>query len=123
MRAKKYTGSCLCGATRYSFVGKLDDLCFCHCSQCRKNYGLYGAFVGVTRSKFKMRKRENLQSFKSSKSTTRTFCCVCGSGIAWDRKGYERIYVLAGTLDGTIRIKGGKHIFTEDRGRYYKACL
>jgi hypothetical protein len=70
-----------------------------------------------------MRKHENLKSFKSSKSTTQTFCGVCGSGIAWARKGYERIYLLVGTLDGTIQIEGGKHIFTEDRGKYYKVLL
>ena len=123
MRAKKYTGSCLCGDTRFSFVGKLDDVYFCHCSQCRKNFGLYGAFVGVVRKKLIMKKHEKLQSFKSSKRTTRTFCGVCGSPIAWDHKDYERIYVLAGAIDGTIRIDGGKHIFTEDKGNYYRICL
>ncbi len=63
MRARRYTGSCLCGETRFSFVGKLDDLYFCHCSQCRKNYGLYGAFAGVTRSRFALDKADKLRSF------------------------------------------------------------
>jgi hypothetical protein len=101
-------------------VGDLDDGYFCHCSQCRKNYGLYGAFVGVARSTFVMTKSAKLQSFKSSKSTTRTFCGACGAGIAWDRKGYDRIHVLTGTIDGPIKPRPGRHIHTKDRGRYYR---
>jgi hypothetical protein len=119
MRAKRYTGSCLCGATRFSFTGKLDDLYFCHCSQCRKNYGLYGAFAGVSRGALVMEKADKLQSYKSSKTTTRMFCGACGSPIAWDRKGYERIYILMGALDGDVQATGAKHIYVEDKGGYY----
>lgn len=122
MRAKKYTGSCLCGTTRFSFVGKLDDLYFCHCSQCRKNYGLYGAFAGVPRSTFKMTKADALRAYQSSKSTTRTFCGACGSPIAWNRKGYERIHVLMGALNGNIRTSGATHIHADNKGGYYRIC-
>jgi len=122
VRARRYTGSCLCGATRFSFTGKLDDLYFCHCSQCRKNYGLYGAFAGIVRGTLIMDKADRLQSYKSSKSTTRTFCGACGSPIAWDRKGYERVHVLMGALDGDIRTTGAKHIHLKDKGGYYRIC-
>lgn len=122
MREKRYSGSCLCGATRFSFVGKLDDLYFCHCSQCRKNFGLYGAFAGVNRDAFAVDSAKKLRSYKSSKSTTRTFCGACGSPISWDRKGFENIYVLMGALDGKIRTSGAKHIHVRDKGGYYKIC-
>jgi hypothetical protein len=119
MRAKRHTGSCLCGATRFSFVGKLDDLYFCHCSQCRKNYGLHGAFAGVARDALVMDKADKLRSYKSSKNTTRSFCGVCGSPIAWDSTDHENIYVLMGALDGNIRTTGAKHIHVKDKGGYY----
>lgn len=122
MRAKRYSGSCLCGATRFSFIGKLDDLYFCHCSQCRKNYGLYGAFAGVMRGALVMDKTDTLRSYKSSKNTARSFCGACGSPIAWDRTDHERIYVLMGALDGDIRAAGAKHIYVEDKGGYYTIC-
>jgi hypothetical protein len=122
-RAKKYTGSCLCGATRFSFTGKLDDLYFCHCSQCRKNYGLYGAFAGVVRGALVMEKADKLRAYKSSKNTTRTFCGVCGSPIAWDRADHENIYVLMGALDGKIKTSGAKHIYAKDQGGYYTICV
>src|ERR1700761_5104272 len=116
MRAKKYKGSCLCGATRFSFVGKLDDLYFCHCSQCRKNYGLYGAFAGVTRGALVMEDSGQLRTYQSSPNTTRTFCGACGSPIAWDRDDHENLYVLMGALDGDIQTAGAKHIYVEDKG-------
>ena len=122
MRARKYTGGCLCGAVRFSFVGKLDVLYFCHCSQCRKNYGLYGAFAGVIRSALVMNKTDKLQSFQSSRNVTRKFCGVCGSPVIWDRKGDERVYVLMGALDGDIRATGAKHIYVKDKGGYYEIC-
>jgi hypothetical protein len=122
VRAKRYTGSCLCGATRFSFTGKLDDLYFCHCSQCRKNYGLYGAFAGVVRGKLVMDKAEKLRSYKSSKTTTRTFCGICGSPIAWDRTDHENIYLLMGALDGDIQTTGAKNIYVDDKGGYYTIC-
>lgn len=48
MKKKTYKGSCLCGSIKLTVTNPLDEgVCFCHCSQCRKNYGLYGAFVGA----------------------------------------------------------------------------
>jgi hypothetical protein len=122
VREKRYTGSCLCGAIRFSFVGRLDDIYFCHCSQCRKNYGLYGAFAGVIRGALVTDSADALRPYKSSKNTTRTFCGVCGSPIAWDRTDHERIYVLMGALDGNVRAAGAKHIHVKDKGGYYTIC-
>lgn len=67
-----------------------------------------------------MNKAGKLKSFRSSRDTTRTFCGACGSPIAWDRKGYENIYILMGALDGDIRVKGAQNIHVKDRGHYYE---
>jgi len=90
--------------------------------QCRKNYGMYGAFVGILRNQFRLLKSRRLQSYKSSKNVMRTFCERCGSSITWDLKGSEHMYILAGLLDGKIRITKGTHIFTKDKGGYYTLC-
>ena len=119
---KTHRGSCGCGAIKFSFTGSLDDVWFCHCSQCRKNYGMYGAFVGALRDSFKINRTKKLLSYKSSSNTTRTFCGNCGASITWDRKGYARVYVLLGLLDEKARIKSAQHIFTKDKGAYYDIC-
>ncbi|MEN9558741.1 MAG: hypothetical protein RL141_1110 [Candidatus Parcubacteria bacterium] len=117
----RHSGSCLCGAVVFSFTGKLDDVWFCHCTQCRKNYGMYGAFVGVPRKSFKINKAK-VTSYRSSADTKRTFCYKCGSPITWDRKGHEGIYVLVGLIEGKVKVMSAKHIFTKDKGAYYEIC-
>jgi hypothetical protein len=44
-REKKPTaaGGCLCGAVRYEVRGPLRPVVNCHCGQCRKSHGHYGA--------------------------------------------------------------------------------
>ncbi|HEX7726342.1 MAG TPA: GFA family protein [Rhizomicrobium sp.] len=120
MRAKTYRGSCLCGDIRFSFRGDLDDAYFCHCTQCRKNYGMHGAFVGVERDALALNKTTALRAYKSSRSTVRTFCGTCGSPISWDRKDYERIYVCMGLLEGKIAPPKITNIHTKHKGAYYK---
>ena len=115
----KHHGSCLCGAIRFSFSGTLDDAYFCHCKQCRKNYGMHGAFVGVARDALILNKAKTLKSYKSSRSTVRTFCGTCGSPVSWDRKGYENIYVCLGLLDGKISVPKITNIHTKNKGAYY----
>ena len=120
-RAKKHRGACLCGAVKFSFSGGLDDAYFCHCTQCRKNYGMHGAFVGVAQDALTISDpKKVLTSYKSSRNTVRQFCGRCGSPISWDRKGYENIYVCLGLLDGEAKPAKVKNIHTEDKGAYYK---
>jgi hypothetical protein len=119
-RAGKHRGSCLCGAIKFAFSGDLDDAYFCHCSQCRKNYGMHGAFVGVARDALAVvDKEKTLTSYKSSSSTIRTFCGRCGSPISWDRRGYENIYVCLGLLDGSAKPAKIKNIHAKSKGAYY----
>ena len=40
----EFQGGCLCGAVRYRVEGSLRDIHACHCSQCRRVTGHYGAF-------------------------------------------------------------------------------
>ena len=117
----KYSGSCLCGAVAFSFTGTLDDVWFCHCTQCRKNYGMYGAFIGVPRKMLKINKAKRT-TYRSSGNTKRTFCHKCGSPITWDREGHDSIYILAGLIDGNTKIVSAKHIFIKNKGTYYEVC-
>jgi hypothetical protein len=119
-RAKKNRGTCLCGAVGFSFVGSLDEAYFCHCTQCRKNYGMHGAFVGVDRDALVVTGSKFLTSYRSSRSTVRAFCRRCGSPISWDRKGYERIYLPLGLLDGKITVPKVRNIHTKNKGAYYE---
>jgi hypothetical protein len=80
---------------------------------------MHGAFVGVARDALVVKASKTLTSYKSSPGTVRTFCGRCGSPIAWDRKGYERIYVSLGLLDGKITVPRITNIHTRSKGAYY----
>jgi len=80
---------------------------------------MHGAFVGVVRDSLVVNPSKALTSYKSSATTIRRFCGRCGSPISWDRKGYERIYVCLGLLDGKITVPKVTNIHTKTRGAYY----
>ncbi len=117
-------GSCLCGGVRFEAkVSKDDMLYYCHCKQCRKNYGLYSAAIGVPREDFKIKKGEKLvKQFESSKSVMRSFCGTCGSPVLWDNKKLPLVYILAGLIDGKTNAKKRTHIYTASKGDYYDLC-
>lgn len=122
MTKKQYQGSCLCGLVKFS-TDKLnrDDMWFCHCSQCRKNYGMYGAFVGVPRNELEISGSENIRWYASSQNFRRGFCKKCGSGIIWENPKWETTYLLTGLFE-KLNQKKGVHIFTKDKGDYYNIC-
>lgn len=43
----EHTGACLCGSVRFRTRGELREVVACHCSQCRKQTGLYYAATNV----------------------------------------------------------------------------
>jgi len=107
MTKKMYRGSCLCGMVKLT-AKKLRDgrVCFCHCSQCRKNYGLYGAFVGIPKESLSVTESKNISWYQSSSKVRRGFCKKCGSAIFWEHNGGKNTYVLAGVIDGFKPRKG-----------------
>lgn len=119
MQDNSHDGGCLCGAIRYKIFAPLPDVVCCHCSQCRKQTGLYYATVEVPIESFFISGEEHLKCYRSSETAQRQFCNVCGSALFWLKDGQQTIDVLAGSLDHTAGIKIDKHIHVEDKGDFY----
>ena len=117
-------GPCLCGGVKFVIkVPKDEILYYCHCTQCRKNYGMHSASFGGPRESFKITKgRQRVTWYESSKNIFRGFYNTCGSPIAWDNKSLPLMYVLAGLIDGKTKSKKRVHIYTKFKGDYYKIC-
>ncbi|MBW8447410.1 MAG: GFA family protein [Arenimonas sp.] len=113
------TGACLCGAVRFRTHGPLRDVVFCHCSQCRRQTGLYYAATDVPRDRIALSGEDLVGWYRSSEEARRGFCQRCGSALFWLRDGSDHISVMAGAFDQPSRLVAGYHIFCADKGEFY----
>ncbi|MFG5380406.1 GFA family protein [Yoonia sp. R2-816] len=76
------SGSCLCGACRFTAtpVGPFANVC--HCAMCRRWTG--GMYMAVDcGSSVRFADTDALGSYKGSEWGERLFCTVCGSSLVW----------------------------------------
>ncbi|RED14129.1 GFA family protein [Pontivivens insulae] len=114
---ERHHGSCLCGAVKYQVNGSLRPVIACHCVQCRKTSGHYGAATSAARGDLRI--AGDVKWYASSDSAKRGFCPDCGSSMFWDGGG-ENVSIWAGTLEGQVDVRLAGHIFIADKGAYYE---
>lgn len=114
---ERHHGSCLCGAVKYQVNGSLRPVIACHCVQCRKTSGHYGAATAAARGDLRI--AGDVKWYASSDSAKRGFCPDCGSSMFWDGGG-ENVSIWAGTLEGQVDVRMAGHIFIADKGAYYE---
>lgn len=114
-----HTGSCLCGAVRFTVAGDLPPPDACHCTQCRKQTGHYLASTDVLKTALSIKETGALAWFASSENVRRGFCSTCGSTLFWEPLHRERIAVAMGVFDSPTGTMLGHHIFVADKGDYY----
>lgn len=116
-----HTGHCLCGAVSYRVAGKLRDVVGCHCSQCRRQTGLYYATTSALDRDFELNDESGaLKWYRASPQAQRGFCSVCGSALFWKADESDRIAILAGSLDQPTGLRFDHHIFVADKGDFYE---
>lgn len=118
--SEHHAGGCLCGAVRFETREKPDVVVGCHCSQCRRQTGLYYAAADVPVSALTIAGEENLRWFQSSDEAGRGFCSQCGSALFWQRLGGPAMSILAGAFDEPSGLRFGYHIFCADKGDFYE---
>lgn len=111
------TGSCLCGAVRYSAAGALRPVIACHCTQCRKTSGHHVAATSAPREDVEI--AGDVTWFRSSQMARRGFCGTCGSNLFWDGPG-SHLSIFAGTIDDATGVTLIGHIYCADKGDYYE---
>jgi len=114
------TGHCNCGAVSFRTRGELREVVACHCSQCRRQSGLYFAATNVPDENIEIEGRENITWYQASAVAKRGFCKTCGSALFWKHQSDPFISVLAGAFDEPSGLKITKHIFCADKGDFYE---
>ncbi|HEV7433305.1 MAG TPA: GFA family protein [Pseudorhizobium sp.] len=112
-------GGCLCEGVRFETTGKLREVIACHCSQCRRQTGLYYAATDVAVDRLTLVSEATLTWFRASETARRGFCSQCGSALFWQADGSDHISVLAGAFDRPNQLKMGYHIFCEEKAEFY----
>lgn len=114
-----HDGGCLCGAVRYRVSGPLRDVTYCHCSQCRRQTGLYYAATACATEDLAITGSEALRWYAASDHARRGFCGTCGSALFWTPVSGTHVAILAGSLDDASGLKSRMHICTEGRAGFY----
>lgn len=122
MTSDKVTGKggCLCGAIRYEVGGPIRQVVNCHCGQCRKFHGHYGAYTNALLDAVTITGQIHIKWFNSSSFARRGFCGICGSSLFWQQHRGDSIYIAAGTLDTPTRLKTIGHVMVAHMGDYYR---
>ena len=113
-------GECLCGSVKFKLNGKLRDIINCHCSQCMRTHGNYGAYTAVNKKDLVFLNDEGLKWYYSSINARRGFCQNCGASIFFERFGGKTISIAAGMLVYYEILKTSAHIFFDEKPDYYK---
>ncbi|KOF22778.1 aldehyde-activating protein [Ensifer adhaerens] len=115
-----HSGSCLCAAVRFKTRGELRKLIFCHCTQCRKQTGLYYAATNVLDRDMELEGAGDVTWYRSSDGAQRGFCRHCGSALFWKSDGLDYTSIMAGAFDKPTDLKPGYHIYCADKGDFYE---
>ena len=112
------TGSCLCGAIRYTVSAAVTELRACHCTHCQKSSGAGGSVNAVVPSDaFKITQgtpKRYDASADSGRTLHRYFCGECGSPIYSQRATNPGLVVVrAGGFDNAGDMKITAHIWTK----------
>ncbi|KAL1746747.1 Mss4-like protein [Schizophyllum fasciatum] len=98
------TGSCLCGALRYSFTGEPSAKGLCHCKDCRKISGsafsMNAMFPADAVTLTAGAPKTYTVAGGSGKPITSFFCGECGSTVWRETPVFAGLRIVkAGTLD------------------------
>ena len=118
MPEARVSGSCLCGAVRFSVEGPSFFCGHCHCSMCRRNHGAgYVTWFALQKSQFRLESGEaDLATYASSDHGTRSFCRRCGSSLFCETSRMpDKIDIVLANMHGPIDRKPDVHIFFDDR--------
>jgi hypothetical protein len=98
------SGGCLCGAVRYTQLGPALSVQHCHCSRCRRRYGMLAAQGAVIeRAKIRIDGEANLTTYASADAPgyATQFCRTCGCHLFAREAGEPKLmYFMPATLDG-----------------------
>jgi hypothetical protein len=115
-----YRASCLCGDVAFTLTGAPRVASACHCGQCRKSSGSFGASGEWPFGALAFSRSASLRWYRSSSFAERGFCANCGSRLFWREDGDPMIWAALGAIDYPTGIRIDRHIFVADKPDWYE---
>lgn len=114
------SGSCLCGAIRFSFQNLPQNLYQCHCSLCRKQSGgAANVATLIDSGSFSWEKgRDLIQSYVKPTGFRSDFCSKCGSPVPNPVGESSYLWIPAGLLDSSENLKISAHLFVGSKAEW-----
>ena len=116
-----YYGSCLCGKIKFTVADKINDIVYCHCSQCRKAQGsAFATNANVRQEDFNFISGEdNLTAYNYSAEQKKYFCKTCGSPVMSKNSNHpDNIRIRLGTIESDITQRPQAHIFVASKANW-----
>jgi hypothetical protein len=105
MSESTLSGSCLCGAVRYTVTGEERHFYHCHCQRCRKAWDAGEELVRI----FKLPEAQRFSN---------TFCTQCGSRLPRFVEEFQVSFIPAGSLDDEPSIRPEARVFLGSRAAW-----
>lgn len=112
----KITGSCLCGAVRYTVDGPFKTAANCHCGICRKTLGsAFQTLAFADEAKFQITAgREQLVAYRVTERAVKHFCGTCGTPVFNRHSNFPgNVLIPVGSLDDPASVVPAVNVFCE----------
>jgi hypothetical protein len=116
---ERMSGSCLCGAVRFTAAPNKREVGACHCSMCRR--WTTGPFLGLEcGNTLEIADKSQLGVYRSSAWAERAFCGQCGTPLYYRLVGKDFYFVSAEAFDDRAGFVFASQIFIDEKPAYYE---
>lgn len=112
-------GSCHCGAVTLRIPASAAGVIACHCEDCQKLHGNFFALFALPEAELELGGAEHVRWYASSPKARRAFCDVCGSRIAKQANGSDRVMVSAGLFGAVTGARIRRNLYAASKPDWY----
>jgi hypothetical protein len=116
MARLEVSGSCYCGAVRFTARFPTRFVAHCHCRNCQRAHGApMVTWAGVVDERFRLESGEaELIAYATDTGATRSFCRVCGTTLFYRSPRWPgEVHVAAVNFDGPLDREPQAHVYAD----------